>query len=391
MNASKYDYIFLGAGCASLSIVMRMIDSGAFGSRHILLLERRPKTANDRTWCFWEKERNYFDDLVYRKWGRLEVKTAQQTLALKMEGYAYKMIRGIDFYERCFRKMATQSNIDIRYGDLSFNTPGAGPGVLFNGAPLVSRPGALLFNSVYQPGNPAPGSFRMLQHFRGWVLETDTDQFDPDTGILMDFRTGQEQGTTFLYVLPLSSRKALVEYTVFSNAVLPPEQYHAALRTYVGDILSIGSYRVLEEEAGVIPMTNESFPFHRDNLYHIGTAGGRTKPSTGYTFRLIQQQADEIVQQLVGNREVLTAKPAAGRFRFYDSTFLHVLSRGRLEGMKIFTTLFARNEAPSVFRFLDNESTFGEELRLLNTLPKPEFAKAGMREFWKSAASLLKR
>ena len=40
MQAKNYDYIFLGAGCASLSIIMRMIDSGKFEQKKILLIDK---------------------------------------------------------------------------------------------------------------------------------------------------------------------------------------------------------------------------------------------------------------------------------------------------------------------------------------------------------------
>ena len=55
----------------------------------------------------------------------------------------------------------------------------------------------------------------------------------------------------------------------------------------------------MEEEFGIIPMTNADFPFFKNGMYYIGTAGGQTKASTGYTFRFIQKQADAIVEQLI--------------------------------------------------------------------------------------------
>ena len=59
----------------------------------------------------------------------------------------------------------------------------------------------------------------------------------------------------------------------------------------MGDFLGLDNYTIVEEEFGVIPMTNTNFPFFKDGMYYIGTAGGQTKASTGYTFRFIQKQA----------------------------------------------------------------------------------------------------
>ena len=74
-----------------------MIRSNEFNDKKILLVEKEPKTRNDRTWCFWEQEPGFFEDLVYHKWGELLFKTDEEVRRLKMGQYKYKMIRGIDF------------------------------------------------------------------------------------------------------------------------------------------------------------------------------------------------------------------------------------------------------------------------------------------------------
>ena len=71
MQATQYDYIFLGAGCSSLSIIMRMINSTSFVDKKILIIDKESKTKNDRTWCFWERENGFFESIVFRKWDHL--------------------------------------------------------------------------------------------------------------------------------------------------------------------------------------------------------------------------------------------------------------------------------------------------------------------------------
>jgi lycopene beta-cyclase len=63
----------------------------------------------------------------------------------------------------------------------------------------------------------------LLQHFKGWVIETAKPAFDPSQAIFMDFRVSQQNGTTFIYLMPTSSTTALVEYTLFTEKVLPQE------------------------------------------------------------------------------------------------------------------------------------------------------------------------
>ncbi len=205
----------------------------------------------------------------------------------------------------------------------------------------------------------------------------------PEQATLMDFRVAQNNGTTFVYVLPLSANKALVEYTLFSEKLLDKNEYALPLANYIEQILRIKDYTICEKEFGVIPMTNEYFSFYKNSMYQIGTAGGQTKASTGYTFSFIQKQADEIVNALVNGTSLLKIKKTAKRFLFYDSTLLHILSKKLLEGKKIFSLLFKKNKASTIFSFLNNETNILQEIKLLNTLPKKVFMKAGLQEFVK--------
>src|SRR4026207_715853 len=113
-----YDFIFAGSGCAALSIVMRMIKSGKFSGKKILLIDKEAKTKNDRTWCFWEKENGFFDEIVYKKWPVISFLSDDFSSDIPIAPYVYKMIRGIDFYQYCFNEIARHPNIELVYGNL---------------------------------------------------------------------------------------------------------------------------------------------------------------------------------------------------------------------------------------------------------------------------------
>jgi lycopene beta-cyclase len=381
MPAKSYDYIFLGGGCASLSIIMRMITSEKFSQKKILLVDREPKIRNDRTWCFWEQEAGFFEDIVYRKWTHLCFKTDEVSIPLEIGRYQYKMIRGIDFYNKCLSDIKLSGNIDIIHGEISFEEGNGSMRIKINDEILYYNPEAVLFNSLYAPAPREKDKFHLLQHFKGWVVEAGPDSFDAKQATLMDFRVAQTHGTAFVYVLPLSSDKALVEYTFFSENLRPPAEYNIGLKNYLEQFLGVSSYTIVEEEFGVIPMTNANFPFFKNGMFFIGTAGGQTKASTGYTFRFIQKQADAVVSQLISTGSLSKNKILKTRFYFYDSTLLHILSKNLLPGKTIFSILFKKNRADKVLKFLDNETSVAEEIQLLNSLPKRIFIKAGITEF----------
>ena len=130
-------------------------------------------------------------------------------------------------------------------------------------------------------------------------------------------------------------------------------------------------------------MTNATFPFYHNGVYNIGTAGGQTKASTGYTFQFVQKQSSQIINCLETGNSLESLSFTPNRFRFYDSVLLQLLVSKNLEGREIFTRLFARNKASTVFKFLDNETSLQEELRLISTLQTLPFLKAAW-QLWRA-------
>lgn len=373
-----YDYIFLGAGCAGLSLLLRMIRCGQFKDKKILLIDKAPKTTNDRTWCFWEAGDGFFKEVVYRKWDSISFLSNTYSASMNIAPYQYKMIRGIDFYNYCFTEIGRHPNIEVVYAEIGeWSQHQQDPFIMLNGQkhPVGN---AVVFNSIYTAAATDKKIIKLLQHFKGWVIETEAPSFKPGEATMMDFRVHQQHGTTFAYVLPFTTTKALVEYTLFTKELLPPQQYDAELKNYIQTFLGIDQCKVTEEEFGVIPMTNEQFSFCRDGIFHIGTAGGQTKASSGYTFQFIQKQSEQIVQQLMAGKPLAKLPGTPKRFRFYDNTLLHILYHNTLPGDKVFSRLFQKNKPQQVLRFLDNETSLKEELKIISTLPTWPFFKAAV-------------
>ena len=378
----KYHYIFTGAGCAGLSLLVRLLQTGKYSDKKILLIDKSPKTVNDRTWCFWENEPGYFEPVVCKSWDRLWFHGEGYSKLHTTTPYRYKMIRGEDFYRYCFQIIQQYPNVTIQYGtiDKVVSEPGEAAvtvnGTLFRADYIFN---SILFSKPVLKNN----QYYLLQHFKGWVIETTHAAFDPSAATFMDFRVSQSAGTTFVYVMPLTENKALIEYTLFTENLLKPSAYDAGLKDYIQTHLQLSDYSIKEEEFGIIPMTNYSFPVADGNVINIGTAGGQTKASTGYTFRFIQKQADRIVSNLLHHNNPLHHLPVpARRFRLYDSTLLNILSQKKLPGDFIFTELFKKNNFTDILKFLDNETSFFHEMKIITVLPKGVFMKAALQELF---------
>jgi lycopene beta-cyclase len=375
---SRYNYIIAGAGCSGLSLLVRMLASKKLAGKKILLIDKAAKDVNDRTWCFWEKGEGYFDKIVHRSWSSLHVFSHLHSQTSDISPYRYKMIRGIDFYNYCFDIIRTHTNVTILQEEIESH--GSHPDKAFVRTTSGTFTADYLFSSIPLPvPSLSTGYYHLLQHFKGFIIQSVDKAFDPEIATLMDFRVSQEKGTSFVYMLPLSTHEALVEFTMFSGEVLARDEYDRVIQDYITRILQISSYEILSTEYGVIPMTNYRAAPFQGRVIKIGTAGGQTKPSTGYTFNFIQKHAEVMVGRLeAGSFPGIKRSLNTRKFDWYDSILLNILHNKKIPGAAIFTDLFRKNKIPDVFKFLDNETSLWEDLKIIKVLPKRVFAKAAL-------------
>lgn len=374
-----YDFIITGGGCAGLSLLMRLLQSPRWQHKKILLIDKAAKTANDRTWCFWETKAGLFEPVVHHSWDQLYFFSNQTERLFSIAPYRYKMIRGSDFYRHVYEYLRRFTNVTTEWGEVTAiqNTLDAAQ-VTVNGHRHTAD---YVFNSLLLNPPDLTGYYALQQHFKGWFIRTEKPLFDAGKATLMDFRVGQHHGTTFVYVLPFSSTTALIEYTLFTRDLLAPEAYDEALKDYVSRFLKTNYYAIEEQEFGVIPMTNYPFPASDGRIINLGTAGGQTKSSSGYTFQFIQKHSEKIVAALdETGKPYIKRSRSEQRFAFYDATLLHILDKRKLEGAHVFTDLFRQDDPRTVLKFLDNETSLAEDINIMKRLPKLTFAKAAWLE-----------
>ncbi len=384
MNNAHYDYIIAGAGASGLSLLVRMIDAGLHLKKRILIIDKDDKKQNDRTWCFWEKEADRFESVVYQSWSSLNFYVQEKSLELEIQPYIYKMIRGIDFYNYCKSIIAQAPNIEWLKEDIqSVETIDNQSVVKITSQTYTAD---YTFSSLFSSKEIVlkPNQYMLLQHFKGYFIETKMSCFNPNQATFMDFRVPQTHGTTFVYVLPFSPTKALVEYTLFTENLLDNAEYDAALKDYIHHYLNIKDYGITETEFGIIPMTDYIFPKQKGRVINIGTAGGFTKASSGFTFKNIQNKTEKIVKCLKeGQMPTEIDLQAPYRFQKYDATLLNILANKTLGGKEIFERMFTTSPAPTILSFLDNTSTLFQEIQMFSKLPTMVFMKAALRELTK--------
>jgi lycopene beta-cyclase len=188
----------------------------------------------------------------------------------------------------------------------------------------------------------------------------------------MDFRVPQTDAASFIYFLPYSDNEALVEYTQFSaNFEFDQTAYEKEIANYISKKLGLNEYNIGEKETGHIPMTNYHFDSRpHQRIFRIGTAGGDTKATTGYTFLNVQKHVKQIIQELNGQRVSL---PERDRFDYYDTLLLQIIRDRPTMVKTIMEFLFINQPMSRVLKFLDEETTIPEEALIFGKLPWEPF------------------
>lgn len=369
-----YHYIFTGSGLSALMTVYEMAVSGNFKDKTILLIDENLKKTNDRTWCFWD-ENNLFEEIVSKKWKSAVFADKDFKRRLNLQPYQYKMVKGLDFYELVFDEINKHSNIHfLNQKVLDFQELGNHCVVKTDTESFTCNK---IFNSIFNPEIVKNQSKYPLlhQHFIGWFIKSDEAVFKPDCATFMDFSVEQKGNTRFMYVLPTSETEALIEYTLFSKDLLSNEEYETEIKNHIQK-LGIIEYQIIEKERGNIPMTSYKFWKHNTkNVINLGSAGGWTKASTGYTFKNTVKKSKALVKFL--NTETDFSKfHKKDKFWFYDLLFLDVLDRRNDLGSTIFSALFKKGNPSLIFKFLDEETTLSEDLKVIWKCPKGLFIRA---------------
>lgn len=393
-----YDYIMAGGGAAGLSLAYHMMHGG-LDDKRILLIDPAEKNENDRTWCFWINRPMLLDPVVTRRWKYLRFEGTRRSHRFPLAPYEYRMIRGIDFYRYVMADLEQRSNVTFlrrrveRIEDGATDGPAGGPAG--NGkirsdesARVYTEDGHVhsadfVFNSLFLAREFEVDEKRyyfLKQHFAGWIIRTEKPVFDQEAATFFDLRVPQNGAFRFMYILPASPTEALVEYTLFSSRLLPREEYEQAIKDYVRDFLGDVAYTILEREDGIIPMTDQPFPRRRGSrIMNIGTIGGRVKASTGFAFLRTQLDSERIVFSLKKEGTPFHGHRPPGRYATFDAMMLSVLDTAGDGGREVFTKLFERNPLTRILRFLDEEGTLGENIRLMATVPWGVFIAAWFR------------
>ena len=349
-----FDYVIIGGGCAGLSLAYELEINQKLENKTLAIIEPRTEYKRDKTWSFWKTVPHNFDDCVKKSWKNFTINISNKTKHLKCNSYPYQSIDSGLFYEKVNTKLNKNKNINF-YKDIK----------------EINLENSFIFNSVTEF---KADKNSLWQHFCGVEIETKKNFFDESIINLMDFDCEQRKSVHFFYTLPYAKNKALVETTWFSNmSDNSLKNYDDQINDYIKNHLKLTDYKINYKEEGAIPL------FYKQNIkeknkINIGTAGGMTRLSTGYTFLNIQEHSKYLRKNIdnLANAKIFEINK---KYKFLDKIFIRVLKKNQDKMPNIFFNMFDESSNNSI-KFLSNKSNLLEDLSIIFKMPKWIFIKA---------------
>ena len=350
----EFDYIIIGGGCAGLSLAYELEINNKLIDKTLAIIEPRFEYRRDKTWSFWKTFNHSFDDCVIKSWNNFSINTSFNSHELRSVKFPYQSIDSGLFYKKINNKLSLNKNIEFHKNINETNTAKS-----------------FIFNSVPEP---VANKSKLWQHFQGVEIETTKNIFDEEIINLMDFNCEQKKNVHFFYTLPFSKNKALIETTWLSNLNDSSlTDYETQIKNYIESNLGIKNYIIKYKEEGAIPLFYPLY-FKENNKINIGSAGGMTRLSTGYTFLNIQEHS-RYISKNIENINKVKNYTIGKKYKFLDQILLKVLKKYPQRMPDIFFKMF-NGSTNTVIKFLSNKSNFFEDLLIILKMPKWIFIKA---------------
>ena len=350
----EFDYVIIGGGCAGLSLAYELETQKKLKDKTLAIIEPRPEYKRDKTWSFWKVAPHNFDDCVKKNWENFSINIPGKTNYLECKNYPYQSIDSGLFYQKIINRLKENENISFFKDITEINIKNS---FIFNSVPIIKK-----------------NHLNLWQHFCGVEIETKNNFFDEEIFNLMDFDCEQRESVHFFYTLPYSKNKALIETTWLSTMNDNSQKdYDQQINDYIKNHLKIKDYEIIYKEEGAIPLFYPLYEKEKNKI-NIGTAGGMTRLSTGYTFLNIQEHS-KYIRENFENISKTNKFEINKKYQFLDDIFLRVLDKHPEKMADIFFNMF-KASPKTVIKFLSNKSNFLEDLSIILKMPKLTFLKA---------------
>ncbi|WP_434134555.1 lycopene beta-cyclase CrtY [Pseudomonas luteola] len=346
---NTYDLILAGGGLANGLIALKLRQTRP--ELRILLIEQSDRLGGNHTWSFHEPDLTteqlaWIEPLVAHRWAEYQVffPGLERTLS---SGYA--SISAERFHDVLMERLGDSVRLSAKVSALGPAEVRLANGEAFQAAAVLDGRGH----------RPSPHMGLGFQKFLGQELEL-AQPHGLSGPIIMDATVPQTEGYRFIYVLPLTQDRVLIEDTYYADGQnLDPDRLRDHITRYAADHgWTIQS--LIREEHGVLPITLsgdiEAFWAEAGDIPPTGLAAGLFHATTGYSL-----------PEAVRLAELIAGCPRLDTSTLVDTVRRHALQRWRTYGF---------------FRLLN---------RMLFLAGKPQHRYRVMRRFYGLPEPLIQR
>ncbi|MDG2014469.1 MAG: lycopene beta-cyclase CrtY [Pirellulaceae bacterium] len=360
VSKSEFDFVIAGGGLQGSLLAFAI--SSLQPSARILLIEKQRQFCGNHTWSFHRSDLSdttwkWFGGLVDKQWDGYHVELGGVTRHIPI---GYGSVFSDQLSQKLVALRSTNANLTTLTGSvqrLEDQRLHLETGQQITGTAILDCRG------LSHGDQPQPRSG--FQKFVGLEVELEEDWI-ASTPCLMDDRIDQSDGFRFIYTLPISPRRLLVEDTRFSNTrTLDRTACREVIATYLRE-RGFTRYRVCREESGCLPMPYQRAPRHSQMT--VGYRGGFFHPATGYSMPLVANLADRIASSPAADAAaVIAAFREQMRFQTTFSLWLNRLlfqlvtpTRRR----EIFRRFYGKLPASTIQRFYAFQFTATDAARI---------------------------
>ncbi len=384
MTDRDFDYILVGGGLQSglLALALRHHQPEA----RVLLIERDCQLAGNHTWSFHPDDvpasaAAWVNPAVEHRWPSYTIRLSRFEKQINL---AYASISSSYFadvvsrlfeneHKSAFESRGTRSALLLgtKVTEVHPQRITTQSGETYSGRLVIDCRGP-------KPAQELPFAQCGYQKFWGLEIELQSDwPFDGPT--VMDDRIEQSDGFRFIYSLPFTRRRVLVEDTRFANCpVIDRDECLQHIRSYL-DLLGVPNWSIVREEHGILPMpfssermpgcTNDS----PEQAIAGGYAGGWYHAATGYSFPLAIAFAETIATTTPESAFDAIVRLAAShrsrsRFARYLNRLLFRLVKPTTR-YQIFRRFYKVLPEASIARFYSHRFTIRDAIRIVVGFP----------------------
>ena len=353
-----YKAAIIGLGPSGLAVNKILYGDS---SNEVIAFENEDINKRDNYFGFWLTDwMKPFENIIEKKWYQWTIGNKNINIIHTIRDKPYCVISFKKWKNFC---LETKNKLEIKNKKVAKYFP------VQNYFKVITDDNTEYYaEKIYDSRSTKEKKGELLQHFYGINITVPDNTFNKNELTLMHF-TEEENILHFIYVLPFSHNKALVESTVFSKDTFHSSWYKEKINDYLKK-KNIAQFKEQSSEEGIIPMFfTEEKRSANSNIFNIGIRGGACKPSTGYAFSFLIKQI-----QLLKNSKKNYVIIHKFLERKMDNIFINFLKNNREDGQS-FIKLASNLNGNEFQSFMMGESNLLTKLKIIKSMPKLPFIK----------------